>query len=380
MYYSSIYFQTPKDEEKTKPPFRVLYEAPGFAAFVEFDDDALPVLQGMLGENGEAGWFCDHKRRIYKATADSVERTKDRQKRGFLKKLPREMRKLYEQSKQADQMIARDTAFCAALTEPVTVPEGHVKRHPRDLRFGCAKPGAETLFRYSLRSPKVKRKKDGLPLLVVLHGAGCNGYDGVLSLAEAQLLRLFRRQDYHMLVPQLPFYSGDSEKWRVCDYNTDGFSDTLCEVIGKIPDVDSRRVYIAGISFGGFGAVMQCLRKPGFYAACLPSVAWLFNLERYSEKDLYHRPLDEEAFDILAKTPMWLSYSRVEQKVNDPLYEALRGRGTDVRRTKLGRPFGHGMWTFFFTLWPWKRWMRARALDESKTKINTNQKQTSEVC
>ncbi|MCL2299215.1 MAG: alpha/beta fold hydrolase [Firmicutes bacterium] len=353
MYYTQVYINDTDYGTLVQPPFRVLAEMPDYGAFVEFDNDALPLLQRILGEHNAIGSICDDKCRSYKVAADSVELIKNHVSRNFKQKMPAMMRERAAIRETSKQWQEHDTAFCAGLDKSTIVQEGSVKCSSKDLRYAYGEPGAKVMLRYSLRSPKGNKDR---PLLVFLHGAGGWGYDGHLSLRGAKLLRILRRQDYHMLVPQLGFTGQEID-----DYNSEDFTRALCEIIGRIPNVDRNRMYIAGNSMGGYGAIMQCLRKPGFYAACLPSVAWLFDLEQCEPKDKFHRPLDDEAYDILAQTPMWLSYSRVEQSVNEPLYDALRMRGADVKRTQVNL-VGHGMWNLFFTVWPWKKWMMGKRL------------------
>ena len=353
-YYTQVHktiFNEQLYQTLTQPPFRILYEVPDFGAFLEFGEDALPVLRRALNEIGVVGFIADEHRKIHKVTQDGIESMNDRVPRDFKKRNPRQLRKWAKKFKTGREWTERDTAFCASLTEPAIVREGHVKFFRRHVRYAYGSPGAPNMLRYSLRSPRGKKDR---PLLVFLHGAGANGYDGQLALWASKPLSILRRQNYHVLIPQLGYTEGG-----MGDYNSDEFAQALCEAIERIPHVDRSRIYLVGISMGGYGAVMQCLRKPGFYAACLPNVAWLFNLENQPGDDMYHRALDDEAYDILAQTPMWLSYSRVEQACNEPLYEALRARGTDVRKTQINL-LGHGMSTLFFPFWPWKRWMMGK--------------------
>ena len=144
---------------------------------------------------------------------------KDRAPRDFKKDIPCRMREWANEQALGKRWQEKDTAFCTALTEPTIVPEGHVKRSHRDLRYAYGVPGAVGMLRYCLRSPKGKGDR---PLLVFLHGAGCWGYDGWLSLREARLLRILRRQNYHLLVPQL-----GHTKQGIDNYNSDEFAQAL---------------------------------------------------------------------------------------------------------------------------------------------------------
>jgi len=355
-YYATIIKRHVSDQTYqtlTQPPFKVLYEIPDFGVFFTFGEDALPILCRGLNEANAVGSVLDERSKPYRVTPDGLEFMDGvRTQRNFKKGIPRGMRKWANIRRTGREWSERDTAFCAALTEPAVVREGHVRFFRRNVRYAYGTPGAKNMLRYSLRSPGGKKDR---PLLVFLHGAGDLGYDGRRALWASKPLTILRRQNYHLLVPQLGYEEGS-----MGEYNSDEFSQALCEAIELIPHVDKSRIYLAGVSMGGYGAVLQCLRKPGFYAACLPSVAALYNLEYHEgPEDMYHRPLDGEAYDILAQTPMWLSYSHKEQACNEPLYEALRARGADVRKTQINL-LGHGMSILFFPFWPWKRWMMGK--------------------
>jgi len=54
---------------------------------------------------------------------------------------------------------------------------------------------------------------------------------------------------------------------------------------------------------------------------------------------------------------MWLGYGRDEKKTNEPLYEALKKRGADVKRTYF-KGFGHGpAGPVFWLTQGWAKWM-----------------------
>lgn len=192
--------------------------------------------------------------------------------------------------------------------------------------------GSAGLLRYRLKSP---RGRGPFPLLIFLYGAGRNGYDGKLPLGHAFLVRmhlaLFFRKRLHILVPQL----GPEQQ-----YDSDAFSDALGGAVDHLERVDRGRIYIIGISMGGGGVFSECRRRPGRYAAAIPAVGWA----------------DPMWVEALARTPMWLTYSREEEPFNAPIYRALKECGADVRYIRLNA-FGHKMTGPFFTFWPWAGWL-----------------------
>ena len=344
-YYINLhtYFPSPDSEAGRQlarflePPFRAIGHISGIGALIEFGEDALPVLRDIFAGLGRSCWYIrDGKRRIYKVTATDIELLKERHK-------PGENRRVLRGLRRKAKWAASDTSLCENVSEPAVIPDGRVPFFWRYKRFACVKPGQERPFRYSLRSPK---GKDRLPLVVYLHSAAGFGVNGVKAVVEIGLLPQLLLKKCRVLVPQTGL--GDP----YCDE----VSEDLSEVIASLPGVDRSRVYLMGTSMGGCGAVIECRHHPERYAACASSVAWLQNLNASAESE-YQHPLDEKAFDALARTPLWLGYGRDERCVNEPLYEALKKRGADVKRTYF-KGFGHGLaGPVFWLTHGWSKWL-----------------------
>lgn len=124
-----------------------------------------------------------------------------------------------------------------------------------------------------------------LPLLVFLHGAGERGEDNVAQLKHGvgDLVAWCQKEEQgcHILVPQCP----RNGWWS----NTEGnFKDpegiamkaepawTMALVFGVLDDlvakggVDPDRIYITGLSMGGYGTFDAVCRRPRLFAAAMP--------------------------------------------------------------------------------------------------------------
>jgi len=356
-YYACVYEQFPSFEKLTRPPFRVVERATGFYAFVEFEDDGLAMMQAFYAENDSTGYAYDEKRRRYRISGAGIELRKSRAMRGFYARVLRRMRRIERWNEQ-------DQALCEGVTEPVIIPNSRTPWFFRHKRYIYIRPGREHPFRYTLRSPKDRarsgelgvcrhdrREPRGWPLVIYLHGAGAGGTKGLMPLLHFMLTIPRVRQKYHLLVPQ----EG------LLDIYGDEFSEALSETIAGIPNVDRSRIYITGMSMGGCGAIIECSRHPERYAAAVPTVAWLYNLKAGKKtRSAMAAPLDAAAYDALAKTPIWLTYSRLEQRLNEQLCEALRARDADLRHThiRLRGMCGHVIAPMVFSLTkPWAKWM-----------------------
>lgn len=131
--------------------------------------------------------------------------------------------------------------------------------------------GANTKMTSSLTSklhylaflPKTySAKGEGAPLIVFLHGSGERGTDlekvkawGPPAIAE-------KNPDFPFMVvsPQCP----DGEQWHALSLRA-----MLDEVLAKY-NVDKRRVYLTGLSMGGYGAWDLASRYPQYFAAVAP--------------------------------------------------------------------------------------------------------------
>jgi predicted peptidase len=103
------------------------------------------------------------------------------------------------------------------------------------------------------------------PLILFLHGSGERGND--LELLKRQPLpkTLDRQKDFPFIVvsPQLPLVMG----------NWSGLIDPVNVLVSQIQatySVDPQRVYLTGLSMGGFGTWEFALRYPRRFAAIVP--------------------------------------------------------------------------------------------------------------
>jgi len=352
-YYASV----ADNKRLLEPPFNVIKCVPGFQVLVSFGEEGLAALRevfddvAMVDLHREDGSVCriimlwDDSLAYYELTVSTFEPLGIKQKPDWRRDIVRSMRKNARRHAKARRYRERDTVACAKLTQS-TMRKGRVSLlwFPQYRHFRYAKPGGDGQFRFRFRRAHGKKP---LPLFIYLHGGGSFGYNGILSMGEFTTvwpgLRK-ARQRCHILVPQLPL-RGDG-------YHDDAWSQALTQVIEWIADttgtLDHSRVYITGTSYGGYGAVIECRRHPERYAACVTSVAALANLGR---------SFDDGEYEALAQTPLWLGYSRAEKSVNEALYEALKERGANVKRTYLGR-LGHflGGPAFWLTQ-RWAKWL-----------------------
>ena len=122
---------------------------------------------------------------------------------------------------------------------------------------------------YRLFSPTVgDLHGEGLPLVVFLHGSGERGTDNRLQVAThiGGLIDATQSEEFaaFLLAPQLP----DNRGW-----NADGTNDLTLEIINSLTaslPIDVNRIYVTGLSLGGFGAFEYLTQYPDMFAAAVP--------------------------------------------------------------------------------------------------------------
>ncbi|CAN1517709.1 COG4099 Predicted peptidase [Flavobacteriaceae bacterium] len=103
--------------------------------------------------------------------------------------------------------------------------------------------------------------KDNKPLFIFLHGSGENGSDVEKVKIHGPFKYLRNHQiDAYVLAPQCP----EGQQWN---------PDILYELILKIQkenNIDANRIYLTGLSSGGWGTYSLALKHPEMFAAVMP--------------------------------------------------------------------------------------------------------------
>jgi predicted peptidase len=140
------------------------------------------------------------------------------------------------------------------------------------------KKGSQTLP-YRLLKPVNPQALERFPLVIFLHGSGERGTDNEAQLKHIKNLFLDpkNRGKYpcYVLAPQCP----KDEMW--AEHNRDGSMKPtptdptalvlqLIEQVSKEFPIDENRIYVTGVSMGGFGTWDLLARYPDKFAAAVP--------------------------------------------------------------------------------------------------------------
>ena len=130
-------------------------------------------------------------------------------------------------------------------------------------------------LQYRLLKPKELKENQQYPLVLFLHGSGERGNDNVKNLKYITdlFLKEKNRNDFpcYVVVPQCPA----SENWTYPDWYRDPREPTnsvvkLIDSLSNLPHVDKSRIYVAGLSMGGYGTWYLLTRFPDMFAAAIP--------------------------------------------------------------------------------------------------------------
>jgi len=185
------------------------------------------------------------------------------------------------------------------------------------------------MFPFIEYSPENPDKK--LPVIIFLHGAGERGDNcEELNLVEKHgFAKIFSQENQKclLIMPQ-------------CRKNTFWAAkvESIIKFIEQIKEsynIDENRIYLTGLSMGGFGTWYTAMARPDLFAAIAPvcggGMAW--------------------NADVL-KMPVWVFHGTVDDAVSvnhsDEMVEALKNAGGDVIYTRLDG-VGHNAWDYAYT-------------------------------
>ncbi len=208
------------------------------------------------------------------------------------------------------------------------------RQHPGSFKRQITKTVAA---RYLLYLPKDYGKaKKNWPLVLFLHGARERG-DDVEKVKVNGLPKLVAQgRDFPFIIvsPQCPLDGG---------WPTDVLNALLDEMVENY-DVDADRIYLTGLSMGGFGSWRLAAEHPERFAAIIPICGG--GLERWAP--------------AMAHLPIWVFHGAKDVSVrparSEQMVVALREYGSNVRLT-VYPDVGHNSWNRAYETAELYEWM-----------------------
>lgn len=189
---------------------------------------------------------------------------------------------------------------------------------------------------YRLLVPKDYDATKKYPLIVYLHGSGERGNDNEFQLHHGWKTFLVDsiRENYptFVLFPQCPL----EERW----YSKEGKPTKTLLLVNKAVDkltaeqsIDVNRLYVMGLSMGGYGTFGCIETWPNKYAAAIPICGWanITKAKKYAKR-----------------TAVWLFHGSDDTAViperSREVYAELKAKGCNVCYTEYPG-VGHNSWT-----------------------------------
>ncbi|WP_461364642.1 carboxylesterase family protein [Candidatus Darwinibacter acetoxidans] len=180
------------------------------------------------------------------------------------------------------------------------------------------------------------------PLLFFLHGAGERGENLDLVAVHGPLKYVQEGKDFPFIIvaPQCR----ENETW---DRNLDEL-DRLFEEIVNSYQVDTERIYLTGLSMGGYGTWHWGVHQPQAFAALVPICGGAMWLTGFPER-----------VAVLKDVPIWTFHGTADDVVpperSEELVEVLLNLNAPIRFTKYAG-VGHDSWSLAYVepeLIPW---------------------------
>ena len=210
-------------------------------------------------------------------------------------------------------------------------------------------------YRYQIFVPDNWSRKKKWPVVLFLHGSGERGSDGLLQTDVGLPAAIRRDRTRFPVLVVMPQCSGN--RW---------WTDPLMEEMALAALTaatqefhgDSKRIYVTGLSMGGYGTLDLAAKYPARFAAIAPVCGGLF-LPAQLRKD--HPELSGEfpeepanpakAYADFAakigKQPVWIFHGADDDTVpvegSRKIYSALKAAGGNVRFTEYPG-VGHNSW------------------------------------
>jgi len=208
---------------------------------------------------------------------------------------------------------------------------------------------------YRLLKPLNPQSKKSFPLVIFLHGAGERGRDNEAQIKHIKELFLDpdnrNRQACYVVAPQCP----EKVMWAIHDKREDGLimkptptrpMAMLIELIGMLEKefpIDLSRIYVTGVSMGGFGTWDLIARFPDRFAAAVPICGGG----------------DTQTAPLLKNNPIWVFHGALDKVVTPrqsrSMVKALQDAGGTPGYTEYP-DVGHDSWVYAYRephLLPW---------------------------
>jgi predicted peptidase len=213
------------------------------------------------------------------------------------------------------------------------------------------------------------KRTSPVAVMLFLHGAG-EAQGGATQPVDVGLGPYIKRhaQSFPFLVvfPQAQRRDPNlAETWWPVKKEGDRALAILADV-QKHYSVDPNRLYLTGVSMGGYGTWRLALEQPGLFAALVPVCGGLDAPPQLAPRGAATSEVLRAAAAALRNTPAWVFHGDADPIIpveeSRVMVDALRRAGADVRYTEYGG-VEHNSWDAAYAepeLWAWLLGQRRR--------------------
>jgi len=225
--------------------------------------------------------------------------------------------------------------------------------------------GSET-YKYQVYLPPDWNKKQAWPVILFLHGAGERGDDGVTQTQVGLGGGIRTHIDRWPAIVVMPQCRKDT--WWSSDAKMEAQAFAALEKSMKEFHGDPSRVYLSGLSMGGYGSWAYATKHPGKFAAMIVICGGVKVPEsirnRFPNVIESADPYTDVAAKI-GKTPVWIFHGDADVAVpvleSRKMNDALKAAGGDVRYTEYPG-VNHNSWDKAYGETDLPKWLFAQTL------------------
>ncbi len=207
---------------------------------------------------------------------------------------------------------------------------------------------------YRLFVPEDYDESKEYPLVIFLHGGGNSDPENEAQLtADYSIVKRLIREDYLQKYPCIilaPQCYGFEDHWGKA-------TDVLMSLITSLTEnysIDKDRLYITGLSLGGFGTCDMLQSYPGVFAAAAPLCGSYIT--------------SSEGAKIYAQTPMWVFHGAQDPVIpvemsRDVVDAIKKAGGKNIKYTEFPAA-GHNIWNKTYHMSDLYEWMFAQRLNQ----------------
>jgi predicted peptidase len=251
-------------------------------------------------------------------------------------------------------MIAHKVMLCALIMPAIASGAPDLSRSVT----GTVGAGAQSMPYRLFRPPQFDQPGRSFPLVLFMHGAGERGTDNVAQVASHidGLVTATQSAPFasYLVAPQLPpgtrwvDYFGNTSYDAATAPQQNAWMgltlDLVDRLIGEL-NVDVDRVYVTGLSLGGYGAWDILVRRPGMFAAAMP-MSGGGNID---------------AAPLLRDVPIWAFHGGndtvVQPAASSSMISSIRAAGGEPLYVEFPGA-GHAIWNYVYSdppgqVYPW---------------------------